>query len=198
MLPPACLLASISLIKIYPMLCTLKISGSEEINYLKIFAIICSFSLIFSTVGVISSSGYLFQKGNSLNFNEQMQTADYIRSHTAENEKIFVFSFEPSIYFLSDRDPPTEYVDLAEPMFYDENTENRVIEQIKVNNVTYIVLTVYRGAVERGVIEGVFGGKLARSPCEPPHIYEFIQDNYKIEKSIGPFDIYRKRNTENF
>lgn len=180
-LAPACLLSSMLLIKIRQM----------EINYLKIFSLICVFSLTFSSIGVIGYTGYLFQKGSPLYFNEQLQTANYIKSHTAENEKIFVFIYQPSIYFLSDRDPPTEHLDLFTDMFY-KNRENSIIEQIRENNVKYIIMADNMGVIERMISNE--SSPSERALRRASHIYNFILNNYNLEESFGSYEVYKKRN----
>ena len=178
-LPPACLLASISLLKIYPVLSLKSIKNALSNNdYFKIFVIVSVLLLMLSSIGATSYGEYRLQSSRSIRFDEQLNTAEYIKSHTSPNEKILSFSYEPSIYFLSDRNPPTEYLYLGKPLF-DEEYEYHVIDQIRENDVRYI--TVCNGRVVNG------------TSTQAQHIYEFILENYEIEKSIGRFDIYRRK-----
>lgn len=176
-LPSACLLASVALIKLYPILSlrAIKESLSKE-NYLKIFAIVCLLGLVLSSFAFITYSEYGLQKSRSIRFDEQLKTAEYIKAHTSANEKIVSFSYEPSIHFLSDRNPPMKFIYYNMPEF-DEKYEYHVIEQIKENNVGYII--------DHRIVNG--------KSRQAQHIHEFILENYEIEKQIGVFDIYRKK-----
>ena len=175
-LPPACLLASISLIKLYPLLSLESIKESlSKLNHLKIFAIVCLLALILSSFAFIAYSGYGLQKSRSIRFDEQWNTAEYIKLHTSANEKILSFYYEPSVYFLSDRDPCTRFLIMDSRVI-----ESQVIQQIKENNVRYI--TVCNDRIVNG--KSIFNNN---------DIYAFIIENYEIKKSIGRFDIYRKK-----
>ena len=177
LLPPACLLASISLMKIYPILSLRSIKESlSKLNHQKIFAIVCLFGLILSSFAIISYTNYGLQKSRQIRFDDQLNTAEYIKSHTSPNEKILAFNYVPSMYFLSDRDPPTEFL-FFEPWF-GEGYEYRVIERINGNSVRYVVCN----------FRLVKGNSAQAQP-----IYEYIQENYEIEKVIGVFYIYRKK-----
>lgn len=186
-LPPACLLASISLIKVYPILSLGSIKESlSKGNHLKIFAIVCVLALMLSSFVTIAYGEYRLQKSRSICFDDQLNTAEYIKSHTSANEKILSFPYDPSIYFLSDRDPPTRWLIMHKSVV----NESHVIQQIKENDVQYI--TVWNSKK--------FKGKFIQQPIYAfilenygtKNIYEFILENYEIEKSIGMFDIYKK------
>lgn len=178
LLPPACLLASVTLIKIFPMLSPRSIKDAlSNVDHSRIVAITCVLLLILSSIGTSGICEYTFQKGSLQSLSDQIQTADYVRSHTLPDEKILSLDFEPTIYFLSDRNPPTEFLWLGE-LFVDEEEQYHIIEQIKESNVRYVTVCRYQ------IVEG-------KSIAQ--HIYEFIVENYTIEKSIGIFDIYRKR-----
>ena len=175
--PPACLLASISLIKLYPILSLRSIKESlSKLNHLKIFAIVCLLALILSSFACISYSEYGLQKSRQIRFDEQLNTAEYIKAHTSANEKILSFNYEPSIYFLSGRNPAIKFLYLRGLR---SNREYYVIQQIKENNVRYITVCDDR------IVNG-------KSIYHNSAIYEFILENYEIEEQIGVFDIYRR------
>lgn len=177
-LPPACLLASIALIKLYPILSLRSIKESlSKLNHLKIFAIVCLLGLILSSFAVTAYNEYGLQKSRSNLFDAQLNTAEYIKAHTSANEKILSFNYEPSIYFLSDRNPPVEFMYVRGS---GSNKDYYIIQQIKENNVRYITVCDDR------VVDG-------KSIYHNSAIYEFILENYEIEKTIGVFDIYKKK-----
>ena len=186
-LPPACLLASVALMKIYPILSFKSVKESlSKREHLKIFVIICIVALVMSSVAADAYGGYRLQKNRLIWFDEQLQTAEYIKSHTSPNEKILSFSYEPSIYFLSDRNPPTEFLFLGKSVV-DEEREYHIIDQIKESNIRYITVCNYYSFIQNQTL--IINNKSSMSQ----HIYEFIIDNYVKETSIGRFDVYRKK-----
>jgi len=174
-IPPACLLASISLIRIYPILSLKSIKESlSNANHLKIFAIICILLITLASIGAVCAGGYRLQKTRQIHFDEQLKTAEYIKSHTSSNEKILSLYYEPSIYFLSDRKSVTKWLTIHESV----TNDTQVIQQIKENNVRYIIcdFRLYK-----------------EESTQTRPIYAFILENYELEKSIGVFYIYRKK-----
>jgi len=166
-LPAACLLSSLALIEIYPILSLKSIRNSlSKIEYQKIFTVICIFLLIFITTSTVIYGEYKLQNERAPLYNEEREVADFIQSHTTENEMIL--SNSPSIYFLSGRMPPISYSSVKP--FGD------VIEQIKKNDIHTNYIVIYKDKISN----------------EGEKIYEFIRSNYKIEKQIGKFDIYKR------
>jgi hypothetical protein len=98
-----------------------------------------------------------------------MLTADYIIEHTAENESILVFSYEPSIYFLTGRNPPIKYL-----IMIGDLDKQYILKQLDL--VNYVI--IYNNSTT------------------PEKIYEYILDNYHNETSIGSYTIfYRNQST---
>lgn len=179
-LPPACLLASLSLSKAYPVVLSIrKIKNSLfQREYVRIFTTVCAFALTLSMISVIAYSGYHGHKDRASLFDAQLRTANYIQSHTEETDKIFAFTKGPSIHFLSGRHPPLRFFYIAEVLVPDENAENEVIDRLEESNVKYIVVT------NREV--------MTDTTFRFWRIAKYIQDNYVIDKSIDRFDIYKK------
>lgn len=181
LLPPACLLASMSLIRAFSMLLS---TGSIrdalfQREYVKITAMACAFIiivlLVVSTISTGVRHGRAWQNYKMRSFDEQVQTANYIQSHIGEDEYVYCFSNAPPVHFLSGRHPPVRFLYTAPVWVPDANAEGEVIDRLEESNVKYIV-----------VVPG------SRWVDAFQHILKYIEDNYRIEKSIGMYDIYRR------
>jgi 4-amino-4-deoxy-L-arabinose transferase-like glycosyltransferase len=173
-LPPACILASLYMVNIQPKLLQIKeVLKQHDVKY--IFTFFCVIVLVVISVGA-SSRQYILNRSeyNSVYSQYQLQTADYIRSHTADNDTILVYPYEPTIYLLSDRNPCVKILYLKRPII-DEQTELELLQQIMLDNPKYVVIQM------KGY-DAVWG---------LPHIYEYIVSHFKKEVSIGSYDIYQ-------
>jgi 4-amino-4-deoxy-L-arabinose transferase-like glycosyltransferase len=174
-LPPACLLASLFLVNIQPKLLQIKkVLKQHDIKY--IFALAGVIVLVVASVG-ISSRQYILDRSeyNGVSLQYQEQTADYIRSHTTGSDTILVYPYQPSIYFLSDRNPCVKILILERPVI-DENTELELLQQIMLGNPKYVVVQMKGNETVWGL----------------PHIYEYIVSHFEKEESIGSYEIYKK------
>jgi len=183
-LPSACLLASLSLNKAYPKLLSIsQIRNSlSQRQYVGIFAVVCAFALTLSTVLFIAYQEQEYQADLSL-CADKIETANYIKDHTEEDEKIFGFPSATSIHFLSGRHPPVRIFQIHPVWTPDENAEREVIDRLEESNLNYIVVNNRKANVP--------GTKVITNTTFR-QIAQYIQDNYVIEKSIGNFDIYKR------
>jgi hypothetical protein len=167
-LPPLCLLASISLSKLFPCFLIENIIKSvSKKDFKNVYIITTIILLASSSLAYSLITGYQLYERREQLFKEQMLSADYIIQHTSENESILVFPYEPSIYFLTGRNPPIKYLLLNDVMVSDQEYQY-ILKQLDF--VNYIVIY--------------------DNQTKPKKIYEYIIDNYDIETSIGPYTIY--------
>ncbi len=172
-LPPACLLASLQMVNIMRRPSVQNKNTSRQHGTAHFFVIACIVILALITV-VFSSYSYIASNTN-LTLQSQIQTADYIRAHTVESDRILVYPYQPSIYFLSDRDPCVKVLILERPVV-DENMELELLRQISEGNPKYVVMeTDAEGEIKPGI----------------PSIYEFIVRHFQKDNSIGRFQIFR-------
>lgn len=59
----------------------------------------------------------LFQGETSYAFQEDVAVAKYVREHSAPEDRILVYAFEPAIYYLSERASPTRHLSTAPLVF---------------------------------------------------------------------------------
>jgi hypothetical protein len=179
-LPPACLLASLCLVNIFP--------GSLHIKEIlkqhktkRFFTQACVVFLVIASFG-ISCRGYNFtMDNNNASLQYEIQTADYIQSHTASNDTILVYPYQPSIYFLSDRDSCVKVL-ILQSEEVDEEAQLDLLQQIIKNNPKYVVMqTQTDGTIVYSGLQSIYG---------------YLVSNFKEVKSIGNFDIYINDSSE--
>jgi hypothetical protein len=139
----------------------------------KIFALLCIIGmLVFSFVFNLRVGNENLKGGYSL-YDEQLKTSNYIKAHTSETDKIFVLGYEPSIYYLSGREPPVN-IFIFNQYYYNETVENEIINKLK-NDSIYIIIPP--------------GGK---TDDAGKNIERFVKNNYQLKESIGGYNIYSR------
>jgi hypothetical protein len=139
---------------------------------------------------------FAFSEGD-FSFLDDMDTATYLRDHTAPDEPVFVFGFEPLIYYLADRYPPTRFnsdypltMEVAGARFAAMRAKNRAefLHDIATRPPVYIVL------VSRDVhpLDPVESSVQARHFTE---FWAFVERDYALERTIGDMAIYRRHAT---
>ncbi len=178
-LPQACILASILIISLFS---KLKFSSVKEAilkrDYIQFFVITCligivTSSFVYSFVYDLRLVNYTIHTGR-ISYNEQIDTSNYIISHTLDNDSIFVFTYEPSIYYLSGRKPVANII-IFDKFRYSEKLENEIINKLENGNI-YVITTQNQNSGLR-----YFG-----------NVSMLISNTYKLEESIGKYNIYSK------
>jgi hypothetical protein len=140
----------------------------------RIFVLIIALLLIVPSVNFFLESEQYYQKESATLLNDQISTSQYIIEHTAENDKILVFSYEPSIYFFSGRDPATNILifdfSRLNPNYM---SEEQVIDILK-RTKPYVI-------VKQGDLDNPYY----------PNMSAYIKQNYHMVASFGTFDIYK-------
>jgi 4-amino-4-deoxy-L-arabinose transferase-like glycosyltransferase len=165
---PACILASITLAR-------LPIFKSKR-NFISKEGFINIFIIIF-LIGMIYHTGVTYQpmlKSNykPLKLDDEIMISDFVISHTEPNQRILAIPYDPSIYFLSGRNPPVNYLIYKVLNLSDE--DDNLISSINKNDVPYIIFRVDK--------KGEFTQKL----------WNFVAKNYAYEGTIGKYEIYKK------
>ena len=184
-LPSACILASITLTRL-PYIKNIKGVFSKN-GVVKISIFILVILLISHTILWSIFYDQLTGSDRNLVLENQIETSNFIISHTEPNQRIISFQFDPSIYFLSGRYPPFNFLNLDfqltavdelvntnEQNDFINNTQEDIINKINNNDVTCIIINTES--------KGWFAQKL----------YQFILNNYVNEKTIGIYKIYKK------
>jgi len=177
-LPPVCLLASLFITNLIPFLIPFKEIFRQH-DYVRLFTLVTIIVFVCFSIVLSVSEGYQMltsdQPSYTINsFQNEMQTAFFIQSHTNTDDKILVYPYQPAIYFLSDRNPCTNLLFLQRPPI-DEKTELKLLQQIIETSPKYLVWqTDTRGSITPGL----------------PQIDAFLGSHFRKVQSIGNFDIY--------
>ncbi|MGD0953672.1 MAG: hypothetical protein ABR985_15000 [Methanotrichaceae archaeon] len=163
-LPPACILASITLTRL-PNLKNIKEIFSKN-GAAKIFIFIFVILLVSHTILWSIFYDQLTGSDRDLVLENQIETSNFIISHTEPNQIIFSVPFDPSIYLLSGRYPPIKYLDLGIQQT-PGNEQDDIISQLHKNNVPYIIVNT------------------KSKDWLTQNRYQFIIKNYANEKTIG-------------
>lgn len=123
---------------------------------------------------------YYFERGSGALIGMEIDTqpmfelVEHIQLNSSKEEKIFVFPWNPEIYFYTDRTGATQFD--TPYAFFSPEYQNRMIEQLKQNKPKFIVLNANQnfGGLTTGALENVS---------------KYINDNYQREKTYGPFDL---------
>lgn len=96
----------------------------------------------------------------------------YIQLNTKTNEKIFVNHYSPLIYFISNRENVSRY-DLVGPNQILISQQKEIIDNLKKQNSKLVIMN-------------------GLNKDEKSIISNYIKKNYKFEKNIGGYFIFRK------
>lgn len=95
------------------------------------FKLVAWVVILILTIPVVMQTGVALIYLQSYNLNDELIIADYIKSHTELNEKIFVMPADAEYYFLSNREPASKnywLLDITKNLTW---TENSVIDELK-------------------------------------------------------------------
>jgi hypothetical protein len=138
--------------------------------------------IIIFIIGMIYHTGSSYQpmfKSNykPLKLDDEIMISNFVISHTEPNQKILAIPYDPSIYFLSGRSPPVNYIIYKVLNLSDE--DDNLILSINKYDVPYIIFRVDK--------KGEFTQKL----------WNFVAKNYAYEDTISKYEIYKKNKIHN-
>jgi hypothetical protein len=123
---------------------------------------------------------YYFERGSGALIGMEIDTqpmfdlVEYVQLNSGKQDKIFVFPWNPEIYFYADRMGATQFD--TPYAFFSDDYQSRMIEQLGSNRPKFII---YNGNQNFG---GLTVGALEK-------VDEYIKASYTKEKTFGPFDL---------
>jgi len=108
------------------------------------------------------------------------QTTQYLESHLSKDETFLALPYEPIYYFLTGKTSPTWHVLLTEAIRFTDEQEQKMIKDLKNENVNTIVLSNRMVSYEQGV------GMLGKTHLID--LYQYIVDNYEPVKTFGDWE----------
>ena len=115
--------------------------------------------------------------------------ADYVRSHTDPGDGVLVWGFEPAVYLLSNRRPPTRFffnVPVTSP-FVPEAWRREFLRDVQAHPPA-LWLTVRNDSVPWA------SGRSDDSQAQLndwPELRRWVVQNYRLERQIEDFSVYR-------
>ena len=118
--------------------------------------------------------------------------AQYIKRNTLENQTIYIWGFEPIIYFLSNRKCPSRFI-YNTPLYWSwtpPEYKNEFIEVMLNQKPEYFIIV--KNDPVPFVSGDMFDSEWTFNKYEK--LVQIIKENYKFEISIEDFKIYRLKN----
>jgi len=128
--------------------------------------------------------------GGDNSFLANTWAADYVRRHTHLGDGVLVWGFEPAIYLLSDRRPPTRFffnVPVTSP-FVPDAWRREFLQDVQ-SNPPALLLTVRNDAVPWA------SGRSDDSRMQLNNwreLRQWVDQNYLLERQIEDFSVYRR------
>ena len=140
-----------------------KPAARRVIKAIRIYSVVIIFLSLAVSAGI-----YTYYTSPTYSFSDINQIADYVKSNTAETEKIFVIEATPELYFLSQREHASKYLYLFE-----------VSNIPKVLEETTTVLEAQKPAMI------IYFSRTAAAEIPFPSIRALIAENYVLEKTFN-------------
>lgn len=136
----------------------------------------------FETYGKIFGEyrSYKFERGEGALIGMEIDTqpmddlVGYVQMNSSGEDKIFVFPWNPEVYFYTDRTGATKFD--TPYAFFSKNYQDQMISELKNNKPKFIVLDANMN----------FGGLTTGTLS---NVTEFISANYKRREIFGPFEL---------
>ena len=113
------------------------------------------------------------------------EIVSFIKRTTTEDEPIFALPLNPIWYFLSERKNPTAYDWILPQTIKILDEEQKIVNQLKRNIPKLIIYADI----------AIDGKEERRLSNYAPKVFEFILENYTLEKKVGPFQILKLKET---
>ncbi len=116
--------------------------------------------------------------GNDINWIKTVDvTTEFLTSHLQNNETFFALPYDCLYYYLTGKKSPTRQLIFFEHIKIPTEQEKRIIDELKNQNVAYVVLSSRFSSAEQGL------GILGQTYC--PLIAQYINNNYEPAVRIG-------------
>lgn len=124
-----------------------------------------------------------------LHLSDVIDVSEYMKRHTSNDEKIFLWGMQSEIYFLSRRYPPTRFIyDLPlVASFHSDHYRAELLSALQLTRPSFII-------VESGDINPEVTGQRRDSKSflkDFPGLDSLISREYIRHKTIGVFDVYK-------
>jgi hypothetical protein len=121
-----------------------------------------------------------------------LEVSDYIKRDTTPNDKIFIWGYNPGIYFLSERNCASRFINnfpLYGEFVWKEQFREYFLNEMKENKPKYILVTG-REKAPRVTGSRDHSGAAFKKFVE---FYDFVYREYERSTIIGDFTIYKRK-----
>lgn len=115
---------------------------------------------------------------------------DWINSNLAEDASVYVWGFDPSIYLLSHRNPPTRFISNfpQRVTWSSDSSRDELMQSLKQSPPNAIIVS------KTDVMRAVTGNLMDSGTVLEQNfdsLRQFIKDRYMLSTRVGSFDIYK-------
>jgi len=107
------------------------------------------------------------------------QATQYLKENLSQDETFLALPYDPLYYFLTGKPSPTRQLIFFEHINIPREQEMKIIQELKQNNVSYILLSNRSLIPHEGL--GIFG----ETHCLL--LSQYLKDNFQLIKTIGPW-----------
>ncbi len=152
-------------------------SAKIDSLYAKILIVFPIAVLLALSLGLNSYSVYRLHSASSDYYTHMEDVSSYLKNTMEEEEMLYVFGYNPTIYHLSERDPPPGMYYLYPYKEHVNDTEQaRTVEILRSSGVKTVVVD-----------------NTQQSRYFNPITYEYLENEYRKSASVGPFDILTRK-----
>ncbi len=126
-------------------------------------------------------------------FVADMEAAAWLRSTTRPDQRVFIWGFEPLVYFLAERRPASRFLENATIVSPASNPawRDELVGELKRDPPEVVlVLTGDRGLEN---VHGIKGDSRETLRSELPELQDWLAQNYREERQLEHFTVWRHR-----
>jgi len=129
-------------------------------------------------------------EGSDFSLRDDIELADYLREFTSPHDRVFIWGFEPAVYFLARRNTVTRFIDNV-PMVVEYERQRYRAEFIEAfaREPAEVFIVEHGDSIPEatGVRNDSYGALLGF-----PELVELLRMDYHAETRVGRFDVLRR------
>jgi len=132
-----------------------------------------------------------FKDRQDYSLSADIEVAGFLREHVAPEEPVFIWGFEPTVYFLSERRPASRFVSM-QPLvtpWSPPEWRRELIADLERARPPYILI-VRNDAMPWVTMQR---GDSAETLAQYPELVELVARDYRPYARIEDFDIWRRQ-----
>lgn len=130
-----------------------------------------------------------FVEGNDFSYSADVQAATYLDAHTSPGQRVFIWGFEPLVYWLAQREPVTRFT-FNFPLvawWYPREWQSEAISDLQRSPPVYIVVLHNDALPFVNNVPEDSAGQLKYFPT----LADMLNRDYQFEAQVEDFSFYR-------